>query len=49
MGEIREDFYYSIIESDKVSLETKLAVIDRRGEVVYYGLSEAFSEFPSGN
>ena len=43
------DFYDSIIESDKLSLETKLAVIDRRGEVVYYGLSEAFNEYPSGS
>lgn len=42
-----EYFYESMIESDNASLETKLAVIDRRGEVVYYGLSEAFNKLSS--
>jgi hypothetical protein len=40
-----DEFYDIIKKSEKNSMETKLAVIDRRGEIVYYTLSQAFTKF----
>jgi tRNA-intron endonuclease len=38
-----DEFFTIIKKSEEKSMETKLAVIDRRGEIVYYTLSEAFT------
>lgn len=40
---IANDFLGVVEEAKVESLEVKLAVIDRRGEIIYYGLSEGFT------
>jgi len=44
-----DEFYDIIKKSEEKSMETKLAVIDRRGEIVYYTLSEAFTRLSQEN